>query len=60
MWALEGSRPLHFGDYAGLPLKVIWALLDLAMIAVLVTGLYLYLPKRRRRPGPAGSPRPAH
>jgi uncharacterized iron-regulated membrane protein len=59
MWALEGSRPLHFGDYAGLPLKVIWALLDLAMIAVLVTGLYLYLPKRRRRPGPAGSPRPA-
>ncbi|QQB34061.1 PepSY domain-containing protein [Achromobacter deleyi] len=50
MWLLEGSRPLHFGNYAGLPLKLIWALLDLATIAVLVTGLYLYLP-RRRRPG---------
>ncbi|MBR8652362.1 PepSY domain-containing protein [Achromobacter sp. Marseille-Q0513] len=48
MWLLEGSRPLHFGNYGGLPLKLIWALLDLATIAVLVTGLYLYLPKTRR------------
>jgi len=24
--ALEISRPLHFGDYGGLPLKIIWAL----------------------------------
>jgi len=48
MWLLEGSRPLHFGNYAGLPLKIIWALMDLATIAVLVTGLYLYLPKKKR------------
>ena len=40
------SSPLHFGDYGGLPLKIIWALLDLAMIVVLVTGLYLWLGKR--------------
>ncbi|OZI71583.1 PepSY-associated TM helix domain-containing protein [Bordetella genomosp. 12] len=48
MWLLEGSRPLHFGNYGGLPLKLIWAVLDLLTIAVLVTGLYLYLPKKRR------------
>lgn len=41
------SAPLHFGDYGGLPLKVIWALLDLAAIVVLATGLYLWLGRRR-------------
>lgn len=40
------SSPLHFGDYGGLPLKIIWALLDLATIVVLGTGLYLWLGKR--------------
>jgi uncharacterized iron-regulated membrane protein len=39
------SQPLHFGDYGGLPLKILWALLDLAAIAVLGTGLYLWLRK---------------
>src|SRR3546814_22731 len=33
---LELSRPLHFGDYGGTPLKVIWVLLDLLTIIVLV------------------------
>jgi len=41
--ALLVSQPLHFGDYGGLPLKIIWALLDLAAIAVLITGTYLWL-----------------
>jgi len=41
------STPLHFGDYGGLPLKIIWALLDIAAIVVLVTGLYLWLGRRR-------------
>lgn len=45
--ALELSRPLHFGDYGGLPLKLIWALLDLVTIAVLGSGLYLWLARRR-------------
>lgn len=43
------SQPLHFGDYGGMPLKVIWALLDVLTIVILVTGLYLWL--RRRRAG---------
>lgn len=41
------SQPLHFGDYGGLPLKFVWLILDLLSIAVLITGLYLWLAKRR-------------
>ncbi|MDB5488979.1 MAG: Peptidase [Reyranella sp.] len=41
------SQPLHFGDYGGLPLKVIWALLDLVAIVLLVSGLYLWAMRRR-------------
>jgi uncharacterized iron-regulated membrane protein len=48
---LEVSRPLHFGDYGGLPLKVIWALLDLLTIAVLGSGLYLWLVRSRTAVG---------
>jgi len=44
--ALEISRPLHFGDYGGMPLKVLWALFDLVTIAVLGSGLYLWLTRR--------------
>ena len=45
---LSLSQPLHFGDYGGLELKIIWALLDLATIVILISGLYLWLAKRRR------------
>lgn len=40
------SQPLHFGDYGGLPLKIIWTLLDLITIVVLGSGLYLWLQRR--------------
>ncbi|MBN9463144.1 MAG: PepSY domain-containing protein [Burkholderiales bacterium] len=39
------SQPLHFGDYGALPLKIIWAVLDLIAIVVLGSGLYLWLRK---------------
>ena len=45
--ALEISRPLHFGDYGGLPLKIIRALLDLITIVVLGSGLYLWFARSR-------------
>lgn len=45
--ALEISRPLHFGDYGGLPLKILWAVFDLVTIFVLGSGLYLWLGKRK-------------
>jgi uncharacterized iron-regulated membrane protein len=44
--ALLVSQPLHFGDYGGLPLKVLWALLDVIAIVVLGSGVYLWLQKR--------------
>ena len=45
--ALSLSRPLHFGDYGGLPLKALWALLTLFTIVVLGSGIYLWLGRRR-------------
>lgn len=39
--ALLVSQPLHFGDYAGMPMKILWALLDIPTIMVLGSGLCL-------------------
>lgn len=47
--ALLVSQPLHFGDYGGLPLQILWALLDLATIFVLGSGLYLWFKRRQPR-----------
>ncbi|WP_442953170.1 PepSY-associated TM helix domain-containing protein [Paucibacter sp. XJ19-41] len=47
--ALLVSQPLHFGDYGGLPMQIIWALLDIATIIVLGSGLYLWVKKRQPR-----------
>jgi uncharacterized iron-regulated membrane protein len=44
---LEVSRPLHFGDYGGMPLKVIWAIFDLIAIVVLISGVYLWMVRRK-------------
>jgi uncharacterized iron-regulated membrane protein len=46
---LEVSRPLHFGDYGGTPLKIIWALFDIAAIVVLITGVYLWFARRKNQ-----------
>lgn len=45
--ALFISEPLHFGDYGGEWLKVVWALLDLLTVIVLGSGIYLWLGRRR-------------
>lgn len=37
------SQPLHFGDYGGRPMQILRALLDIATISVLCSGLYLWL-----------------
>lgn len=51
------SGPLHFGDYGGLPLKILWAVLDVITIVVLISGLYLWL--ARRQPAPRTTATPA-
>lgn len=48
------SQPLHFGDYGGLPLQIIWALLDILTIIVLWSGLVLWW-RRHRHPQAAVS-----
>ena len=42
------SKPLHFGDYGGMPLKILWVALDLMAIVVLGSGLYLWWRKHRQ------------
>lgn len=46
MAALLISQPLHFGDYGGMTLKILWAILDILTIIVLWTGLMLWWKKR--------------
>jgi uncharacterized iron-regulated membrane protein len=41
--------PLHFGDYAGLPLKIIWALFTLLTLFLCVSGVYLWIARLRAR-----------
>jgi uncharacterized iron-regulated membrane protein len=51
--ALLISQPLHFGDYGGMPLKIVWAILDVMTIIVLVTGIYLWFRRSRRIADPS-------
>lgn len=46
MKTLQLSQPLHFGDYGGLPLKLLWAAMTLFTVVVLGSGLYLWLGRR--------------
>ena len=46
---LSLSQPLHFGDYGGLALKILWAILDVITIIILGSGLYLWAARRRKR-----------
>ena len=55
--ALLVSQPLHFGDYGGMPMQILWALLDIATIIVLGSGLYLWL--RKGQPTHEHKPKPA-
>jgi uncharacterized iron-regulated membrane protein len=46
--ALLISQPLHFGDYGGGWMQFLWAMLDVATIIVLGSGLYLWLKRGNR------------
>lgn len=50
MDALAMSQPLHFGDYGGRPMQILWAVLDVLTIIVLGSGLYLWWVRRRAAP----------
>lgn len=48
MDAMGLSQPLHFGDYGGRPMQILWAALDVLTIIVLGSGVYLWWGKQRR------------
>lgn len=54
MTALLLSQPLHFGDYGGMPMKILWAALDIITIILLGSGLYLWLARGRNTPPQGG------
>jgi len=58
--ALLVSQPLHFGDYGGMPMQILWALLDIATIIVLGSGLYLWLKRGHTVPASAKTGEDAH
>ena len=45
--ALLVSQPLHFGDYGGAWMQFLWAMLAIATIIVLGSGLYLWVKRAR-------------
>ena len=47
--AAASNYNLHFGNYGGLPVKIVYVLLGLAVTIVSATGVYIWLGKRRRR-----------
>jgi hypothetical protein len=46
----SGVAAPAFGDYGGMPMQILWALLDIATIIVLNSGLYLWLSAATRCP----------
>ena len=44
------SQPLHFGDYGGIGLKIVWFVLGLGTVVLLWSGLVLWWRKRHEKP----------
>lgn len=47
--ALYLSEPLHFGNYGGLPLKLLWTLCNLLALFITANGAWLFFDRRRTR-----------
>lgn len=47
--AAASNYSLHFGNFGGLPVKIIYFILGLAVTVVAATGVYIWLGKRARR-----------
>lgn len=53
-WYLQAiwlSQPFHFGDYGGLPLKLLWTVCVWLTLFITVNGAWLWWDRRRRRKG---------
>ncbi|MET0286723.1 MAG: PepSY-associated TM helix domain-containing protein [Polyangiales bacterium] len=47
--ALMLAQPLHFGDYGGYPLKIVWSLFSLLSLLMAVSGAWITLSARKQR-----------
>ncbi|MBW8192905.1 PepSY domain-containing protein [Neiella marina] len=45
---LDSFRKLHFGYFAGLPSRILWCILGLAPVLLGITGVLLYLIRKRK------------
>ncbi|MEG3086654.1 PepSY-associated TM helix domain-containing protein [Sphingomonas sp. PB4P5] len=43
------NYPLHFGNFGGLPVKIVYCVFGIALTVVTATGTWIWLGKRRRR-----------
>ena len=47
--AITLSEPLHFGDYGGMPLKILWTLCTWLTLFITANGAWLWWDRRRKR-----------
>lgn len=43
------SEPLHFGDYGGLPLKILWLAFTLMLLMMPISGLIIFYQRKKKR-----------
>jgi uncharacterized iron-regulated membrane protein len=51
-WYIEAialSEPLHFGNYGGLPLKIVWSGFTIVTLGLSITGVWVFVSGRRAR-----------
>jgi uncharacterized iron-regulated membrane protein len=46
--ALLISQPLHFGDYGGLAMRLLWTVFTIAVIGLAGSGVYVFFAGRKR------------
>ena len=46
---LDSFRHLHFGTFAGLPIRILWCAVGLAPLLLSFTGVYLWFNRRQKR-----------
>lgn len=56
--ALAWLARLHFGRFAGLPVKILWAILGLVPPILLITGIIMWWNRKWRRGAPLGEKEP--
>lgn len=46
--AILVSQPLHYGDYGGMPLKILWSICTLFTLFITINGAWLWWAKRKK------------